>query len=116
MLSVNLGENIFIRESTFDNVISIIFCTCRYERLLKRARTEDLASIACLRCLYRTGQDRFGRPVIVFVGKHFPASSVDLDMVGIDNSMNDTSIRQVCIAMLKQHCLVILCHFCITII
>ncbi|WAR07785.1 GDAP2-like protein [Mya arenaria] len=51
----------------------------RYERLLKRARTEDLTDIASLRCLYRTGQDRFGRPVIVFVGRNFPASTVDLE-------------------------------------
>ena len=53
----------------------------RYERLLKRARTADLTSIAALRCLYRTGQDRFGRPVIVFVGKNFPAATIDLELV-----------------------------------
>lgn len=51
----------------------------RYERLLKRARTEDLTDIAALRCLYRTGQDRFGRPVVVFVGKNFPASTIDME-------------------------------------
>lgn len=51
----------------------------RYERLLKRARTEDLTEISALRCLYRTGQDRFGRPVIVFVGKNFPAHTVDME-------------------------------------
>lgn len=51
----------------------------RYERLLKRARTEDLAEISALRCLYRTGQDRFGRPVIVFVGRNFPANTINLE-------------------------------------
>ncbi|KAL3882091.1 hypothetical protein ACJMK2_028462 [Sinanodonta woodiana] len=51
----------------------------RYERLLKRARLEDLTEIAMLRCLYRTGVDRFGRPVVAFVGKNFPANSVDLE-------------------------------------
>lgn len=51
----------------------------RYERLLKHARSEDLTDIAALRCLYRTGQDKFGRPVIVFVGKKFPAKTVDLE-------------------------------------
>ncbi|KAH3889005.1 protein GDAP2 homolog [Dreissena polymorpha] len=52
----------------------------RYERMLKRAHSEDLTSIARLRCLYRTGQDKFGRPVIVFVGKNFPAEAVNLEM------------------------------------
>lgn len=51
----------------------------RYERLLKWSRTEDLTDIASLRCLYRTGQDRYGRPVIVFVGKNFNAEKVDLE-------------------------------------
>lgn len=49
----------------------------RYERLLKRARSEDLTDISALRCLYRTGQDRFGRPVVVFVGRNFPANTVN---------------------------------------
>ncbi|XP_076079639.1 protein GDAP2 homolog [Mytilus galloprovincialis] len=51
----------------------------RYERYLKRAKTEDLTDIAALKCLYRTGTDKFGRPVIVFVGKLFPINAVDLD-------------------------------------
>ncbi|KAK3096670.1 hypothetical protein FSP39_002249 [Pinctada imbricata] len=51
----------------------------RYERLLKRSKTEDLTDIAALRCLYRTGVDRFGRPVVIFVGKHFPSKSIDLE-------------------------------------
>jgi len=37
--------------------------------------------MASLRCLYRTGTDRLGRPVIVFVGKNFPAESIDLEQV-----------------------------------
>lgn len=51
----------------------------RYERLLKRAKMEDLAEIASLRCMYQTGQDRLGRPVIVLVGKNFPANTIDLE-------------------------------------
>lgn len=51
----------------------------RYERYLKRAKTEDLTDIAALKCLYRTGTDKFGRPVVAFVGKLFPANSVDLE-------------------------------------
>lgn len=48
---------------------------------MKRAKTEDLTDIAALRCLYRTGVDRYGRPVVVFVGKHLDASKVDLERV-----------------------------------
>lgn len=51
----------------------------RYERWLKRAKTEDLSEISSLRCMYQTGHDRLGRPVIVFVGKNFPAATIDLD-------------------------------------
>lgn len=35
----------------------------RYERLLKRSKTEDLTDIAALKCVYRSGVDRYGRPV-----------------------------------------------------
>lgn len=51
----------------------------RYERLLKRAKQEDLTDVAALRCMYQTGHDRLGRPVIVFVGKNFPANTIDLE-------------------------------------
>ncbi|XP_071113143.1 protein GDAP2 homolog [Haliotis cracherodii] len=49
----------------------------RYDRFLKRSKTDDLTDIAALRCLYRSGVDRVGRPVVVFVGKNFPANNVD---------------------------------------
>lgn len=51
----------------------------RYERYLKRAKKEDLTDIAALKCLYRTGTDKFGRPVVAFIGKLFPSSTVDLE-------------------------------------
>ncbi|OWF51677.1 protein GDAP2 homolog [Mizuhopecten yessoensis] len=51
----------------------------RYERLMKRAKTEDLTDIAALKCLYRTGVDKFGRPVVIYVGKHFPGETVNLE-------------------------------------
>ncbi|XP_050394787.1 protein GDAP2 homolog [Patella vulgata] len=51
----------------------------RYERLLKRAKTDDLTDIAGTRFLYRAGSDRFNRPVVVFVGKNFPATSINLE-------------------------------------
>ena len=59
----------------------IIVIYFRYERLLKRAKTEDLSEISSLRCIYHTGRDRFGRPVIVFVGKNFSAATIDLEKV-----------------------------------
>ncbi|KFM82409.1 Protein GDAP2-like protein, partial [Stegodyphus mimosarum] len=51
----------------------------KYERLLRKARNEDLRSIANLSCLYQSGEDRYGRPVIVFIGQRFKASQLDLN-------------------------------------
>jgi hypothetical protein len=53
----------------------------QYARWLQRARTEDLAAVAGLGMLYRAGLDQLGRPVVVFVGRHFPARAVDLNKV-----------------------------------
>ncbi|KAH9500144.1 Ganglioside-induced differentiation-associated protein 2 [Bulinus truncatus] len=49
----------------------------RYEILLKRAKTEDLTEIAALHCIFRTGVDRLGRPIVVVVGKNYPAHSAN---------------------------------------
>ncbi|XP_015908777.1 protein GDAP2 homolog [Parasteatoda tepidariorum] len=51
----------------------------KYERLLRKARNEDLRSIANLGCLYHSGEDRFGRPVVVFIGNRFKVNQVDLN-------------------------------------
>ncbi|XP_073978563.1 ganglioside induced differentiation associated protein 2 isoform X2 [Rhodnius prolixus] len=51
----------------------------RYDRLLRRAKTEDLRAVSGIGCLYQSGVDRFGRPVIVFVGKWFKFKDIDLD-------------------------------------
>nr|CAD7424124.1 unnamed protein product [Timema monikensis] len=51
----------------------------RYERLLRRAKTEDLSEVSGIGCLYQSGVDRFGRPVVVFVGKWFPFRQINLD-------------------------------------
>lgn len=57
--------------------VTFAFYFLRYERLLKKAKSEDLTDIAALHCLYRAGVDRIGRPVLIFVGKNFPAVSAD---------------------------------------
>lgn len=51
----------------------------RYECLLRRAQTEDLTEISGIGCLYQSGVDRLGRPVIVFCGKWFPVNKIDLE-------------------------------------
>ncbi|XP_014294931.1 protein GDAP2 homolog [Microplitis demolitor] len=51
----------------------------RYERLLRRAKTEDLTEVSGIGCLYQSGVDRQGRPVVIFVGKWFPATKINLD-------------------------------------
>ena len=55
----------------------------RYERLLRRARTEDLSEVSGIGCLYQSGYDRLGRPLIVFCGKWFPAHEIDLEKVSL---------------------------------
>lgn len=65
----------------------------RYERLLKRSRVEDLTDIAALKCIYRTGVDRFGRPVLILVGKHFPANTINMERVGPDFKKQKTIIK-----------------------
>ncbi|XP_050098264.1 protein GDAP2 homolog isoform X1 [Anopheles aquasalis] len=50
-----------------------------YERLLRRAKTEDLSEVSGIGCLYQSGVDRLGRPVVVFCGKWFPAHNLDLE-------------------------------------
>ncbi|KFB50370.1 hypothetical protein ZHAS_00018643 [Anopheles sinensis] len=50
-----------------------------YERLLRRAKTEDLTEVSGIGCLYQSGVDRLGRPVVVFCGKWFPAHNIDLE-------------------------------------
>lgn len=53
----------------------------RYERLLRRAKTEDLTEVSGIGCLYQSGVDRLGRPVVVFIGKWFPFNKINLDKV-----------------------------------
>lgn len=51
----------------------------RYERLLRRARTEDLSEVSQIGCLYQSGVDKLGRPVIVLVGKWFKFNEINLE-------------------------------------
>ncbi|KAL9920768.1 ganglioside induced differentiation associated protein 2 isoform 4-T6 [Glossina fuscipes fuscipes] len=51
----------------------------RYERLLYRAQIEDLNEVSGIGCLYQSGVDRLGRPVVVFCGKWFPANNINLE-------------------------------------
>ncbi|KAK6627924.1 Ganglioside-induced differentiation-associated protein 2 [Polyplax serrata] len=50
-----------------------------YERLLRRAKTEDLSEVSGIGCLYQCGVDIYGRPVIIFVGKWFKFKEINLD-------------------------------------
>ncbi|CAL4068407.1 unnamed protein product, partial [Meganyctiphanes norvegica] len=51
----------------------------KYERLLRRAKTEDLKEVSGIGTLYQCGVDKFGRPVIIFVGKWFKFNEINLD-------------------------------------
>ncbi|KAL2719434.1 protein GDAP2 [Vespula squamosa] len=94
--SVNIGEHAFAQmqgdldrqrllgeRSVTDPLADIMIKQMqqkeRYERLLRRAKTEDLTEVSGIGCLYQSGVDRQGRPVVVFVGKWFPATKINLD-------------------------------------
>ncbi|XP_054721464.1 protein GDAP2 homolog [Uloborus diversus] len=66
-------------KSTVDILTSEVTRKTRYERLLRKARNEDLRSIANLGCLYHSGEDRYGRPVVVFIGERFKVNQLDLN-------------------------------------
>ncbi|XP_035789125.1 protein GDAP2 homolog isoform X4 [Anopheles albimanus] len=68
-----------IYESVLDDGLEGIEHQERYERLLRRAKTEDLSEVSGIGCLYQSGVDRLGRPVVVFCGKWFPAHNLDLE-------------------------------------
>lgn len=94
--SVNLGDHAFsqmqgdldqqrlLGERPFNDPLADIMVKQiqhqeRYERLLRRAKVEDLTEVSGIGCLYQSGVDRLGRPVIVFVGKWFPFNKINLD-------------------------------------
>lgn len=72
---------IYLFSYFFIYCMSIFYFSYRYERLLRRAKTEDLTEVSGIGCLYQSGVDRQGRPVVVFVGKWFPATKINLDKV-----------------------------------
>ncbi|XP_058459067.1 protein GDAP2 homolog isoform X8 [Malaya genurostris] len=68
-----------VYESVLDDGLEGIEHQERYERLLRRAKSEDLSEVSGIGCLYQSGVDRLGRPVVVFCGKWFPAHNIDLE-------------------------------------
>ena len=50
---------------------------CRYERWLRKARQEDLGELSRLHCLYHSGFDKHGRPVVIFIAKNLPFHTVE---------------------------------------
>ncbi|XP_044743634.1 protein GDAP2 homolog [Chrysoperla carnea] len=94
--SVNVGEHAFsqmqgdldqqrllgerpVSDPLSDIMVKEIQHQERYERLLRRAKSEDLSEISGIGCLYQSGVDRLGRPVVIFVGKWFPFNKINLD-------------------------------------
>ncbi|XP_057666225.1 protein GDAP2 homolog [Diorhabda carinulata] len=94
--SINVGDHVFsqmqgdldqqrlLGERPYDDPLADIMVKEiqhqeRYERLLRRAKTEDLTEVSGIGCLYQSGVDRLGRPVVVFIGKWFPFNQINLD-------------------------------------
>ena len=63
--------------------MAFTFATCSYQNYLRRARTENFQDMANLGAFYKAGLDYVGRQIVVFVGKNFPASSMNMDKVRI---------------------------------
>lgn len=53
----------------------------RYDRLLRRSRQEDFTNLIAKHFFYQCGVDRFGRQVIVCVGRNFNKLLIDFDRV-----------------------------------
>ncbi|XP_047128491.1 protein GDAP2 homolog isoform X1 [Hydra vulgaris] len=51
----------------------------KYSQWIKRSRTEDFSEISKLGFLSNPGVDLQGRPVVVFIGRFFPAHVIDLN-------------------------------------
>jgi hypothetical protein len=68
-------------------LLSPFLCVClhskheRYAHWLAVARSRDHSEMLAQRCLYQSGFDKHGRPVVVFLAKNFPARSVDHEKV-----------------------------------
>lgn len=73
-----LGERTY-NDPLADIMVKEIQHQERYERLLRRAKSEDLTEVSGIGCLYQSGVDRLGRPVVIFVGKWFPFNKINLD-------------------------------------
>ncbi|XP_054089063.1 protein GDAP2 homolog isoform X1 [Zeugodacus cucurbitae] len=74
-----LGNRNHVVESVIADGLEGLEHQERYERLLHRAQIEDLTEVSGIGCLYQSGVDRLGRPVVVFCGKWFPAHNIDLE-------------------------------------
>ena len=53
----------------------------RYAKFLERSKRADLKDLERFKFIYTSGKDKKGRPIIVFVASHLPASNVDMDRV-----------------------------------
>ncbi|RXG72291.1 Protein GDAP2-like protein [Armadillidium vulgare] len=82
----------------------------RYERLLRRAKTEDLAEVSGIGCLYQCGVDKLGRPALLYL-IYLLDPLVEKDYVIIyfhtittsDNHPSMTWIRQVYDVLQYKH-------------
>ena len=59
-----------------DTLTSEISRKNRYERLLRKAKEMDFREIRESNIIYKSGQDKQGRSVFVFVGKNYAPSEV----------------------------------------
>jgi hypothetical protein len=68
-------------DAAYENMDDDARATLRYETYLRQARNSDLSDIAALNLIYTSGTDLQGRQVLMVLGSHLPAETVDLERV-----------------------------------
>lgn len=54
---------------------------CSYQNYLRKSRMDNFQDMANLGAFYKAGTDYMGRQIVIFVGKHVPATKIDMDKV-----------------------------------
>lgn len=64
------------RQHEADSLTSEVSRKNRYERLLRKAKEMDFREIREANIIYRSGVDKFGRTVFIFVGRNYAPKEV----------------------------------------
>lgn len=90
-MSVCVGKTAFARmqsdvdnrkqRSPRDTLTSELSRKHRYDRLLRKSREQDLSSVREANIFYRSGSDKWSRPVFVFVGRNYDPEKISFEIL-----------------------------------